>query len=451
MSLLDFIAFFIYTLIFYFLFSISRKKIKDERLRIYHRNFFWIKVFSSFCYGIFVLYISLGDTTTLYFPEGYNLYKLILHTPSKFYLLFSSGKDIDANMLSNPNEIGYFADAGNFMVIRITALLCFITFGKYMAINLFFSMIAFTGVWKLYRFFCEQYPQLYKQFALAILYLPTFTFWSSGILKEPLVISALGWLTYSLYQLAYKKRNVIKNTIRIFISIYIFSVVKVYIIISYLPAFIIFLLLKNAMLVKNKLGKILLVMIFISGSIFAFVQFSDTMIGSLGKYAGDNLAEGISARQENFNTQSKEAEGSFFSLGVTFDGTVSSLVKMAPAALVATLFRPFLWESRNVSTLLSSLESLAIMLLTLIVIVKVGIWKFCGSIVKYPIILYCFFFSMVFAIFVGATTLNFGTLVRYKIPAMPFYVISLLLILYYNNKIKSEEVKKDLDDPVSAS
>ncbi|MEO7121203.1 MAG: hypothetical protein ABIY62_08900, partial [Ginsengibacter sp.] len=252
-------------------------------------------------------------------------------------------------------------------------------------------------------------------------------------------------------QLAYKKRNVIKNTIRIFISIYIFSVVKVYIIISYLPAFIIFLLLKNAMLVKNKLGKILLVMIFISGSIFAFVQFSDTMIGSLGKYAGDNLAEGISARQENFNTQSKEAEGSFFSLGVTFDGTVSSLVKMAPAALVATLFRPFLWESRNVSTLLSSLESLAIMLLTLIVIVKVGIWKFCGSIVKYPIILYCFFFSMVFAIFVGATTLNFGTLVRYKIPAMPFYVISLLLILYYNNKIKSEEVKKDLDDPVSAS
>lgn len=58
---------------------------------------------------------------------------------------------------------------------------------------------------------------------------------------------------------------------------------------------------------------------------------------------------------------------------------------------------------------------------------------------------------MVFAIFVGATTLNFGTLVRYKIPAMPFYVISLLLILYYNNKIKSEEVKKDLDDPVSAS
>jgi hypothetical protein len=54
-----------------------------------------------------------------------------------------------------------------------------------------------------------------------------------------------------------------------------------------------------------------------------------------------------------------------FSLGVEFDGTLISLVKMAPAAIVATLYRPFIWESHKPSTLLSSLESLAIMLLTL--------------------------------------------------------------------------------------
>ncbi|HMJ48531.1 MAG TPA: hypothetical protein VK498_14455, partial [Ferruginibacter sp.] len=54
------------------------------------------------------------------------------------------------------------------------------------------------------------------------------------------------------------------------------------------------------------------------------------------------------------------------------------------------------------------------------------------------IILYCFFFSVIFALFVGATTLNFGTLVRYKIPGIPFYVISLFLILYFNNKLKNK-------------
>ena len=441
MNFLDFIAFIFYTLLFSILFSISRKKIKNEKLRVYHRNAFWIKVFASLCYSIFVLYISLGDTTTLYFPEGYNLYHIILKDPSKWHFLFGSGKDIDASMLENPIQIGYFSDPANFMVIRVTAILCFFTFGKYLVLNLVFSMIAFTGIWKLYRFFYDQYPQLHKQLAFAILYLPTFTFWSSGILKEPLVISSLGWLTYSLYQLAYQKRNLIKNAFRVSIAIYIFSVIKIYILVAYLPAFIIFLLLKNAMLIKNKLGKILLASIFIIGSIFLFIEVSDKMVDSLGKFAGDDLTESISMRQQNFKQQSKTSEGSFFSLGVAFDGTLNSLIKLAPAAISATLFRPYLWESRNVSTLLSSLESLAIIIFTLYVIIKVGIIRFIMTIIRQPIILYCFFFSIIFALFVGASTLNFGTLVRYKIPAMPFYVISLFLILFYNDKImlKSKE------------
>ncbi len=38
--------------------------------------------------------------------------------------------------------------------------------------------------------------------------------------------------------------------------------------------------------------------------------------------------------------------------------------------------------------------------------------------------------------FVGITTLNFGTLVRYKIPCLPFYLIALILILDYRNNRK---------------
>ena len=442
MTLFDFIAFFFYTLVFAFLFSLSRKKIESEKLKAYHRNAFWVKVFASFCYSMFVLYISPGDTTTLYFPEGYNLYKLVLHDPSNLHLLFEPGKNINANILAHPRQIGYFTDPGNFMVIRVTAFLCFLTFGKYLVINLVFAMIAFSGIWRLYRFFYEQFPQLHKQFAIAILFLPTFTFWSSGILKEPLVISALGWLTYSLYKLAYEKKKLIKNTLRVSLAIYIFSAIKIYILLAYLPAFVVFLLLKNAMLVKSAFFKVLLAVIFFGASIFIFIREGDNMIESLGKFGSQDLTENISMRQENFQDQGKKSDGSFFTLNVAFDGTLQGFIKLAPAALVATLFRPFIWESRNVSTLLSSLESLAIMLFTLFVLIKVGIRKFITSIITRPIILYCFSFSVVFAVFVGASTLNFGTLVRYKIPAMPFYVISLMLIFFYNKK-KNENAEKE--------
>jgi hypothetical protein len=309
-------------------------------------------------------------------------------------------------------------------------------------------MIAFTGVWKLYLFFYEQYPQLHRQFAIAILYLPTFVFWSSGILKDPLSISALGWFTYALYDLVYHKRGLIKNGFILLITIYIFSVIKIYILVAYLPAFIVFLLLKNAMLVKNKLGKSILVGLFVTGSIFGFIGLSNSMKDAVVEYTGDDITEGISTYQKNYTHQSENREGAYFSLGVEFDGSLGSLAKMAPAAIVATLYRPFLWESKNISTLLSSFESLTLMLFTLFVLKKVGIKKFFLTIVKKPIVLYCFFFSLVFALFVGATTLNFGTLVRYKIPCMPFYVISLFLILFYNNKIKfAQETKEQKISP----
>ena len=440
MDFLDFIAFLIYTIIFSFIFSVLRKKIKDEKLRIYHRNAFWLKVLASLGYSLFVLYISPGDTTTLFYPEGHNLYMAILKDPSKLNLLFGPGTAIDANILANPNQIGYFREASNFMVLRITAILCFFSFGKYMVVNLMFSMIAFTGIWKLYLFFYEQYPELYRHFAIAILYLPTFTFWSSGILKDPLAISALGWFTYALYQVAYKKRNLLKNSVIIGLAMYLFSVIKVYILVAYLPAFIVFLLLKNAMILKNNFTKGILVIFFIAGSILGFIALSGTMQGAVEEYSGSDLTEGISSYQENYEKQKSKNEGSYFSLGVEFDGSTGSLIKIAPAAIVATFFRPFLWESRKISTLLSSFESLAIMLFTLFALKKVGLKKFISTILKKPVVLYCFFFAMVFALFVGATTLNFGTLVRYKIPAMPFYVISLILILYFNNKLKVKPV-----------
>ena len=137
---------------------------------------------------------------------------------------------------------------------------------------------------------------------------------------------------------------------------------------------------------------------------------------------------------------------SSFSLGIEYDGSFSSFLKMTPAAIVATFFRPFLWESKKISTMLSSVESLALMLLTLYVFLRAGPLKFLKTIFTNPMVFFCFFYSIVFAIFVGATTLNFGTLVRYKIPCMPFYIIAIFLILESIPKKKSE-----MENNVSAS
>jgi hypothetical protein len=149
--------------------------------------------------------------------------------------------------------------------------------------------------------------------------------------------------------------------------------------------------------------------------------------GDMGQYAADGLTQNIKNQNDAYENQAGKG-GSMFSYGTEFDGSIGGLIKMAPVFIGTTFFRPFIWESRKLTTLLSSLEGMTLLIFTLSVFKKAGLKTVFQTLTKNPLAMYCFLFSVIFALFVGATTLNFGTLCRYKIPCMPFYVISIFLI-----------------------
>ena len=438
MSFTDFILFPLYVFIFHLFFSATRKNINDPLLKKYHKHGFWIRVFSSIAFTIFFVYLTPGDSTSLYYPEGYHLYQLILKNPlNNIHLLFTPGISYDENLLLDPDNIGAFKLESNFLVTRLVAVFSFFTFGKYLLINLCFSMLAYSGIWRLYKFFYEHYPYLHKKLALAIIYLPTLIFWSSGVLKDPICICMLGWLTYALYCIFEKRESLIKNTIIAIGAAYILYVVKMYIIICYLPFYVLYLVLTNLKLLKNNISKFTLGSMVLFCVIYGLFLIAENYKEQLGSFAIDKIIESVKTQQTNFINMADGAESSF-SLGVEYNGSMSSLLKMAPAAIAATFFRPFLWESKKISTLISSVESLALMLLTLYVFLRAGPLRFFKTIFTNSMVFFCFFYSVVFALFVGATTLNFGTLVRYKIPCMPFYIIAIFLILEAIPKKKSK-------------
>jgi hypothetical protein len=431
MNYLDYILFPIYVGLFYFIFSLRRKKYADPVLRKYHVRAFWIKIVSTMAFTFFIVGISnkQSDSYLLYWVEGHNIFKLILNDPSNIKWIFTKGKNFDQALLADMWNLGYFNDENNYMVARLVTIFSFFSFGKYLIINLFFSMISFSGVWRLYRFFYELYPHLHKQLAIALLYLPTFVFWSSGILKDPMCTGAIGWLTYSLYEMFYKKQGLLRNTLIVLFTSYMLLNLKIYILISYVPFFMLFLILKNVNMLKNKFVKIMLGPALIVGCVFAGMQVMKKFQAELGSFAAEGLGDRIKSQQQNFKDQAAAGIGdSNFEPWVEFNGSVSSLFKMMPAAIITTLFRPFIWETRKISTLLSSLESMAMMLLTLWILFKTGLRRFVRTIIKDPAVLYCFLFSVLFALFIGATTFNFGTLCRYKIPCTPFYLIAILII-----------------------
>jgi hypothetical protein len=152
------------------------------------------------------------------------------------------------------------------------------------------------------------------------------------------------------------------------------------------------------------------------------------------RYSLDKIAvtARITAYDIGFYT-GKDA-GSGYSLG-ELDGTFGSMIKLAPQAVNVSLFRPYLWEVRNPLMLLSALESLGLLFLTIYTVYKARRYLF-GALGN-PTILFCLMFSVSFAFAVGISTFNFGTLTRYKIPLLPFYLMAMILILDYANNARN--------------
>ena len=436
----DLILFPLFVILASLFFRRIRSKYDNPVLRKYHKQGFWIKMLGCFAFTIFSVYLSPGDSLGLYQTEGNNLYHLILQDSHNLHIIFDKSKEFDEMLLKDPRNGGYFRSEANFMVARFVTLLSFISFGRYAAINVIFACIAFSGMWKLFLFFYEQYPHMHKKFAIGILYFPTLVFWSSGILKDTLCIASIGWVTYSVYEMLYRKRSFIKNMMILFAFGYLLAILKVYILISYLPFFVLFIILKNIQGIQNRLFKYLLAPALIIGSMYGFTTVLDSYNQELGAYAVEDLTKSIQHLNGAFSSMDgSETADSNFDLGVEFDGTFSGLLKMAPIAIFTTFYRPFLWESHKLSSILASVESFILLFFTFYVIIKTGIKTFLKLILSDPLIMYCFLFSLVFALFVGASTLNFGTLVRYKIPCLPFYAISLFLIF---EKVKEKAAKK---------
>jgi Na+/alanine symporter len=131
---------------------------------------------------------------------------------------------------------------------------------------------------------------------------------------------------------------------------------------------------------------------------------------------------------ETTEIQRKTIESVSMSGNSGFKINTSNPVLMVFNSIVATFFRPFIWEVNTPIALFSAIESTIFLLLTLNFFFKKRIAKYFQLIFSDPRMLMCFVFSIIFAIAIGASTGNFGALSRYKIPCMPFYFIMLLIV-----------------------
>jgi len=244
----DFLLLPIYLAIIYALAYNSRNKKYSIRhpLRKYYIPALTVRLVGAAGLGLlYQFYYGYGGDTGSYFYNSKLITEYFTQDQGIFFdLIFKpvlATLDIRNSIAWNDSVFG-FSEA-NYFPIRILAVLQLFTFGTYLPCALFFGFIAFSATWKAYLAFVNLFPALYKEFAIAVLFMPSVFFWGSGILKDTISMAALCWLFYSSYSVFILGQNKIKNLIIIFFTLFVIVIVKAYIAMAFVPGLMIWIFL----------------------------------------------------------------------------------------------------------------------------------------------------------------------------------------------------------------
>jgi hypothetical protein len=415
----------------------------DFDIRKYYYRAFYFKMTFVLAYVVVTEFYFEGGDTSLYYQAVKDLRASIEDDFSNFWTLFST-THLDVNsplapffLYDNFEDVtyNYMQGASNFFVPKIGFYPSLIFFNSYLCICFCLSMFALGGSIRIFKTFRHYYPTATKEIALATLFLPSVNFWSSGLLKDTICYGAVGFILYACLNIFIKKRKYVSSIFWIVIGSYLLFVIKTYIFLVLLLAITIWMFAETNKLIKDRtLRQIFAFMTFtlaIGAGYFLLQYF--TSQETLKQYQLDNIINSAETQRNAYSFIYEQGDQSKQSSYYTIQASNPFLLIVN--SIVATFYRPFPWEIKSVAAILSAVEAFGFVLLTLNLFLKRGLVTPFRLIFKDPRIMMCFIFAIVFAVGVGASTANFGTLSRYKIPCMPFYLM-MLFLLYRNSGLR---------------
>lgn len=415
---------------------IIRPMVSDAVTYRYYFPALLLKMFGAIALGIvYQFYYSGGDTYAFQNHGSRHIWEAFMDSPDiGIKLLFAKGES-GPGMWEYARKIWYFNDQHSYFIIRIAAVLDLFTFSSYSATAILFAVISFTGGWMMFLTFYKRYPLMHRWLALACLFVPSVIFWGSGILKDTITLAFAGMATYCVHYLFIERRFHFGYGALLLFSFFVIYSVKIYILMSLLAAFVVWSFFYYYFKINSGALRLLAVPFVVLISLVLSYYGIQKISEDDPRYALDKIAITAQVTAYDIRYYTGKDAGSGYSLG-ELDGSMGSLVRLAPGAINVSLFRPYLWEVRNPLMLLSAVESLFTLLITLYVLYKVR-----SRILLYiqtPEVVFCLIFSLMFAFAVGVSTYNFGSLARYKIPVYPFYFVALAIIMYQHRLRQAE-------------
>ncbi len=454
LTIWDFVLLPIYVFIPYIIAkSYQKRKILKDPIYKYYTSGLMMKIFGGIGICIIYTFYYNGGDTLAYNEGAVAMSNMLFKSPETFFsLLFNNRTPENWSMFDVNTKwppLYMYKDTLTFSVSRFSWIFSLFGFRSFVLTTILLAWATYIGIWKLFKLFSSEFPDLIKSFAIAILFVPSVVFWGSGLLKDAYTLSAAAWVIYSVFKLIKKREKLFLHIIIIIICSYIIISIKPYIFFSLFCAILFVLVSLSFSKIKGVFLKFVIMpivfILIIGGGIITF--------SILGDFAGDqysSLDKMLEKAVINQQDLSREYYGeNTFDIG-GFEPTIAGIMSKFIPALNAGLFRPYIWECSNPIMAISGLENFVLMFFTFYVLflsfmslIRVGYSYMMKTLFNHQLIIFSFIFGFSFAFMVGLTTANFGALVRYKIPLVPFFLTSLMIIVYKFNQEKLE-LKKEV-------
>ncbi len=395
------------------------------------------------------------------------------------YLKFLFGTNSEAavqHYLSHTNhwsagDLDLMNDSRN--VLRVNSLIVFLSRGNVYIHILFFSFFSFIGLREIFLAFKDRVFYDKRWFWFALFLFPTLSFWTSSVLKEPLMVLGFAFLLNALFgQLSLKSR-----LWRIALGVVLMLGFKPYVLgclILTIPVFLLgkFVFKKRILLAPLVvLAGFTLVFLIFSGfrsqvtHRLTRMQFDFMNVGRGGVHVyadscyyyfrTDQYAEldflrtgNLRVKEEllakkvtfgmNYPFEDVRLKPSDGPWRIDFIGTecgsyieltsigndFGQLIKNIPEALSNAAFRPTFWDPGGKLKIISFLETIG-----LFILLAFGLWynRKSRNAEEKNVIVFLVVFSLILLVLIGWTTPVLGAIVRYRMPAyLALFLVALI-------------------------
>ena len=371
---------------------------------------FLLKVMAGILYGWIGIYYGataqMVDTWNFHYM-GIFEYKLIRNNPHEYLTNLFNNQQGNSYLDFLTAHNSFWNELKAKFIVKILSVFNIFSFGNYYINVIFYSFLSLFGVIGAYRMMKDAFPGKNVQVGLAVFFIPSFLYWTSGIHKDGVIFTSLVLIIYNFYFGFKEKKFTAKRILFIIAGIVLIILLRNFFLVILVPPL-------TAWYFAIKFPRRSVLVFVTTHLLFGIIFFN-------AKYINERLdfAKVVVSKQREF----LDMYGGSKVLVEELKPTAVDFLKTMPQAISLSILRPYPGDVIHVFSLAAAVETdLILLLFILFIFFRIPLKQ------NREFVYFCVFFSFIFLLSVGYTVTFIGAIVRYRSIIFPFLLTPMIAL-----------------------